>query len=282
MPDFRYVVCDAFTDQALAGNPVAVFTDARAIPEPTLQALARELNLSETVFVYPATAGGHARIRIFTPGKELPFAGHPVLGTAFVLAAPLQLVEIVLETGMGPVPIRLDREGPKIVFGRMTQPVPTVEPFPAADALLAALRVGRSELPVELYVNGPRHVYVMLPTEAAVAGLQPDFGAVARTTDSTVNCFAGAGRRWKTRAFAPAFGINEDPATGSAAGPLACHLIRHGRLAPGEEVQIAQGAEILRPSTLFARAEGTPERITKVEVGGSAVVVARGEFRLPG
>jgi trans-2,3-dihydro-3-hydroxyanthranilate isomerase len=282
VPDFRYVVCDAFTDQALAGNPVAVFTDARAIPEPMLQALAREMNLSETVFVYPATAGGHARIRIFTPGKELPFAGHPVLGTAFVLAAPLQLVEIVLETGMGPVPIRLDRDGPKIVFGRMTQPVPTVEPFPAAPALLTALGVGRSELPVELYVNGPRHVFAMLPTEAAVAGLRPDFGAVARTTDSTVNCFAGAGRRWKTRAFAPAFGIDEDPATGSAAGPLACHLVRHGRLAPGEEIEIAQGAEIHRPSTLFARVEGTPERITKVEVGGSAVVVARGEFRLPG
>jgi trans-2,3-dihydro-3-hydroxyanthranilate isomerase len=282
MPDFRYVICDAFTDQPLAGNPVAVFTDARAIPEPMLQSLARELNLSETVFVYPATAGGHARIRIFTPGTELPFAGHPVLGTAVVLAAPLQLVEIVLETGVGPVPIRLDRDGPKIVFGRMTQPVPTSEPFPAAAALLAALGVGRSELPVELYVNGPRHVYVTLATEAAVAGLRPDFGAVARAAEATVNCFAGAGRRWKTRAFAPAFGINEDPATGSAAGPLACHLLRHGRLAPGEEIEIAQGAEIHRPSTLFARVEGTPARITKVEVGGSAVVVARGEFRLPG
>jgi trans-2,3-dihydro-3-hydroxyanthranilate isomerase len=281
VPDFRYVVCDAFTDQALAGNPVGVFTDARAIPEAVLQALARELNLSETVFVYPATAGGHARIRIFTPGTELPFAGHPVLGTAFVLAAPLQLVEIVLETGVGPVPIRLDRDGPRIVFGRMSQPVPTVEPFPAAAALLAGLGVGRSELPVELYVNGPRHVFVALPTEAAVAGLRPDFGAVARAAEATVNCFAGAGRRWKTRAFAPAFGINEDPATGSAAGPLACHLVRHRRLAPGEEIEIAQGAEIHRPSTLFARVEGGPDRITKVEVGGSAVVVARGEFRLP-
>jgi trans-2,3-dihydro-3-hydroxyanthranilate isomerase len=281
VPDFRYVVCDVFTGRPLEGNPVAVFTDARAIPEPVLQSLARELNLSETVFVYPAAAGGHARIRIFTPGTELPFAGHPVLGTAFVLAAPLQLVEIVLETGVGPVPIRLDRDGPRIVFGRMSQPVPTVEPFPAAAALLAGLGVGRSELPVELYVNGPRHVFVALPSEAAVAGLRPDFGAVARAAEATVNCFAGAGRRWKTRAFAPAFGISEDPATGSAAGPLACHLVRHRRLAPGEEIEIAQGAEIHRPSTLFARVEGGPDRITKVEVGGSAVVVARGEFRLP-
>jgi trans-2,3-dihydro-3-hydroxyanthranilate isomerase len=281
VPDFRYVVCDVFTGRPLEGNPVAVFTDARAIPEPVLQSLARELNLSETVFVYPAAAGGHARIRIFTPGTELPFAGHPVLGTAFVLAAPLQLVEIVLETGVGPVPIRLERDGPRIVFGRMSQPVPTVEPFPAAAALLAGLGVGRSELPVELYVNGPRHVFVALPSEAAVAGLRPDFGAVARAAEATVNCFAGAGRRWKTRAFAPAFGISEDPATGSAAGPLACHLVRHRRLAPGEEIEIAQGAEIHRPSTLFARVEGGPDRITKVEVGGSAVVVARGEFRLP-
>jgi hypothetical protein len=152
-------------------------------------------------------------------------------------------VEIVLETGVGPVPIRLDRDGPRIVFGRMSQPVPTVEPFPAAAALLAGLGVGRSELPVELYVNGPRHVFVALPSEAAVAGLRPDFGAVARAAEATVNCFAGAGRRWKTRAFAPAFGISEDPATGSAAGPLACHLVRHRRLAPGEELEIAQGRD---------------------------------------
>jgi len=281
LPDFRYVVCDVFTDRPLTGNPLAVFTDARAIPEPMLQPLAREINFSETVFVYAPAAGGHARIRIFTPTSELPFAGHPVLGTAFVLGGPLQLVEIVLETGAGLVPIRLERDGPKIVFGRMTQPLPRVEPFPAAAALLAALGVARSELPVELYVNGPRHVFVTLAREAEVAGLQPDFAALARVGDQTTNCFAGAGRRWKTRAFAPAHGIPEDPATGSAAGPLACHLARHGRIAFGEEIEIAQGVEIGRPSRLHARVEGSPERMTKVEVGGSAVVVARGEFRLP-
>lgn len=281
MPEFRYVVCDVFTDRPLAGNPLAVFTDARAIPEDRLQPLAREINFSETVFVYPAAAGGHARIRIFTPGRELPFAGHPVLGTAFVLGGPLQLVELVLETGAGPVPVRLERDGPRILFGQMSQPIPTVEPFPAVPALLAALGVGRSELPVEVYVNGPRHVFVALPSEADVARLAPDLGALARLHDATTNCFAGAGRRWKTRAFAPAHGIAEDPATGSAAGPLACHLARHGRIAFGEEIEIAQGAEIGRPSTLHARAEGSRERITRVEVGGSAVVVARGEFRLP-
>ena len=97
-----------------------------------------------------------------------------------------------------------------------------------------------------------------------------------------VNCFAGSGRSWKTRMFAPSGGVPEDPATGSAAGPLAVHLARHGRIALGEEIEIAQGAEIGRPSTLYARAEGSPERVERVEVGGSAVIVARGEFRLPG
>ncbi len=281
MVDFRYVICDVFTDRPLAGNQLAVFTDARGIPEALLQPLAREVNFSETVFVYRPERGGHARIRIFTPGGELPFAGHPVLGAAFVLAGPLQLPQIVLETGVGLIPVTLERAGPRIVFGRMTQPLPTVEPYPAPAALLAALGVGRSELPVELYANGPRHVYVTLPSEADVARLQPDFAALARLGSATTNCFAGAGRRWKTRAFAPAHGIPEDPATGSAAGPLACHLARHARIAFGEEIEIAQGAEIGRPSTLHARVEGSRERITKVEVGGSAVVVARGEFRLP-
>jgi trans-2,3-dihydro-3-hydroxyanthranilate isomerase len=281
MPDFRYVVCDVFTDRPLAGNPLAVFTDARPIPEGLLQPLAREINFSETVFVYAATGQGHARIRIFTPGHELPFAGHPVLGSAFVLAGPLQLPEIVLETGMGPVPVALERDGPRIVFGRMRQPVPQVEPVAEVPALLAALGVARAVLPVELYVNGPRHVFVGLAGEAEVAELEPDFARLARLWPTgTINCFAGSGRRWKTRAFAPGAGVPEDPATGSAAGPLACHLARHGRIAFGEEIEIAQGAEIGRPSRLFARVEGSRDGIERVEVGGSAVIVARGEFRL--
>ena len=280
MADFRYVICDVFTDRPLAGNQLAVFTDARALPGPYLPLLAREMNFSETVFVYPPAAGGHARIRIFTPGTELPFAGHPVLGSAFVLAGPLQLPTIVLETGVGNVPVALERDGPRIVFGRMTQPVPTIEPFSDADRLCRALGVPGSGLPVELYRNGPRHVYVALESEAQVAGLQPDLPAVARVTDAGVNCFAGTGRRWKTRMFAPGHGVAEDPATGSAAGPLACHLARHGRIAWGDEITIAQGAELGRPSTLFARAEGSAGGITRVEVGGSAVPVARGEFRL--
>ena len=246
-----------------------------------LPLLAKEMNLSETVFVYPASAGGHARIRIFTPGTELPFAGHPVLGSAFVLGAPLQLETIVLETGIGLVPVTLQREGPRIVFGRMTQPIPKVEAVPEAPAILAALGVAKAVLPVERYVNGPRHVMVNVETPGQVAQLRPDFAALARATADGVSCFAGSGRRWKTRMFAPGHGINEDPATGSAAGPLACHLLRHGRIASGQEIELAQGAEIGRPSTLFAQASGTGDTIERVEVGGSAVTVARGEFRLP-
>ena len=281
MGAFRYVVCDVFTDVALAGNQVAVFTDARGIDEELLQPLAGEINFSETVFCYPAEAGGHARLRIFTPGRELPFAGHPVLGTAFVLSGPLQLVEIRLETSAGMIPVQLEREGARIVFGRMEQPVPTVKPYADEAELLDALGVERSELPVEVYDNGVSHVYVCLPSAGDVAGLRPEISRLAELPEILgVNCFAGEGRSWKTRMFGPAGGVIEDPATGSAAGPLALHLARHGRIEFGDEIEILQGDEIGRPSKLYARVEGTADRIELVEVGGSAVTVARGEFRL--
>ena len=279
MPTLRYVVADVFTDRPLAGNQLAVFTDGREADDASMQALARELNLSETVFVLPPSEGGHARIRIFTPATELPFAGHPVLGSAFVLAAPMQLGEIRLETEAGIIPVALEREGARITFGWMSQPVPRWEPFDRADELLGVLGV-ESALPVELYHLGPGHVYIALQATEDVAALQPDFRRLARVTDAGVNCFAGSGARWKTRMFAPTQGVDEDPATGSAAGPLAIHLARHGRVGYGEEIEISQGVEIGRPSTLFARVEGEGARIDRVEVGGSAVVVARGEFRV--
>jgi len=278
---FRYVVCDVFTDTPLAGNQLAVFTDAREIPEDRLQPLAREVNFSETVFVYSGTGDAHARIRIFTPEVEVPFAGHPTLGTAFVLGGPLQLEVIRLETGRGIVPVLLEREGARIVFGRMTQPLPTVAPYREETGLLAALGVARSELPVEVYDNGLHHVFVTLGSEAEVAALKPDLGRLADDDELLgVNTIAGSGTRWKTRMFVPGGAIAEDPATGSAAGPLALHLARHGRIAFGDEIEITQGVEIGRPSKLYARVDGSAERVERVEVGGSAVIVARGEFRL--
>jgi len=282
MTDFRYVVCDVFTDTPFQGNQLAVFTDARALDGETMQALAREINYSESTFVLPAEDGGHAKIRIFTPVHEMRFAGHPTLGTAFVLAGPLQLVEIRLETLAGIVPVRLERDENRIVFGRMEQPLPTVRPYDAEAELLSAVGVKRSELPVELYDNGVPHVYVCLGSEDEVARLRPDLNRISGLSDVVgVNCFAGSGSRWKTRMFAPSSGVAEDPATGSAAGPLALHLARHGRIGFGDEIEISQGAEVSRPSKLFARADGTAEKVERVEVGGSAVVVARGEFRLP-
>ncbi len=275
---YRYVVADVFTDTPLTGNQLAVFTDARGLDDATMQALAREMSFSETVFVLPPEGDGHVRIRIFTPAVELPFAGHPVLGSAFVLGQPLQLVEIRLETGAGVVPVQLEREGPRITFGWMSQPVPRWRSYERADELLSVLGV-ESELPVDWYDLGPTHVFVALRAADEVAALRPDFTAL-EAFDVGVNCFAPLDGRWKTRMFAPGSGVAEDPATGSAAGPLAIHLLRHGRIASGDEIEIEQGAELLRPSRLYARAEGTAEAIERVEVGGSAVVVARGEFGL--
>ena len=280
--DLRYVIADVFTDTPLAGNAVAVFTDGSGVETDRMQKLARETNLSETVFVLPPESGGHARIRIFTPVQEIPFAGHPTLGTAFVLAAPLQLIEIRLETGSGIVPVALEREGARIIFGWMEQPIPTVEPFAGERELFEALRISGSELPVEVYDNGLKHVYVTLGSEDEVAALRPDMSRLADLPGVMgINCIAGEGARWKTRMFAPAGGVPEDPATGSAAGPLALHVARHGRIEFGQEIQISQGTEIARPSTLHARVDGSAENVERVAVGGSAVIVARGTFRLP-
>jgi trans-2,3-dihydro-3-hydroxyanthranilate isomerase len=274
-----YVLLDVFTDTPLEGNQLAVFADGRGLDSRRMQCLAREMNLSETVFVVPPENGGDARIRIFTPLSELPFAGHPTLGTAFAIGTALGISTVRLETGVGLVPVELEREGERVVFGRMQQAIPSWAPFEREAELLAALGVERSGLPVEAYENGPLHVYVELDSEDAVAALRPDMAALTEIGEIGANCFAGSGTRWKTRMFAPADGVAEDPATGSAAGPLAIHLCRHGRVAFGEEIVIRQGEELGRPSILNARADGAGDRIDRVEVAGAATIVAGGRFR---
>ena len=279
MAAYRYVVADVFTSTPLTGNQLAVFTDARGLDTGTMQALTLEIGFSETVFVLPPEQGGTARIRIFNPKEEMPFAGHPILGTAFVLGAPLQRGVVELETGAGLVPVTLERdEQGALVFGRMSQPVPSVEAV-EEGAVLAALGVARSELPVELYDNGARHLVVTLADVPAVSALAPDLAAVGALGVTGLNAVAGAGERWRSRMF---WANGEDAATGSAAGPIACHLARHGAIAWGDEIAIEQGVEMRRPSLLHARADGRDGTIEAVEVGGSAVVVARGEFSLPG
>jgi trans-2,3-dihydro-3-hydroxyanthranilate isomerase len=277
----RYVVVDVFTETPLEGNPLAVFAQADGLPVDRMQRVAAEMNLSETVFVLPPEQGGDARIRIFTPVVELPFAGHPTLGTAFALCQQRGLDTITLETGVGLVQVDFDGAGPHGpgLPGWMRQPVPGWEPYDRVAGLLAALGVDSSRLPVETYSNGPRHVYVALDDEEAVRQLRPDLNALLGLLPRMgVSCFAGAGARWKSRCFLPSLGVNEDPATGSAAGPLAVHLARHGWTGFGQRIEIRQGEEIGRPSILYARVEGDADKVTEVAVGGSAVVVARGEF----
>ena len=290
-----YVLLDVFTDTPLEGNPLAVFTgDAGGMGTALMQRLARELNLSESVFLQRPGASADARARIFTPSAELPFAGHPVLGTAALLSAALDRAGVTLETGAGEVSVSFDRVSGRARFGTMAQPLPTWQPFAQQVELLAALGAERSSLPVEEYVNGPRTVFVELPDEASLAALAPDLGALASLGEMVVGCFAGDGDLVKqgpssskgrqasveSRNFAPALGVPEDPATGSAAGPLAVHLARHGRVAFGERVEIRQGLRIGRPSKLYACARGSSERLERVEVGGWATVVGTGELRV--
>jgi len=266
-----YYVVDVFTDSPLEGNQLGVFPDAEALSSEQMQRIARELNVSETIFLLPPEGDATARVRIFTPGAELPFAGHPVLGTGVFFGLALGLDEVMLETGKGPTPLTLDGG-----FGWMVQPPFPHAPYERADELLAALGIEESLLPVEVYENGPRHVYVRLADEDAVAALRPDQSALAAHDGVGAYCFAGDDTRWKSRWFGPTLGVAEDPATGSAAGPLAVHLGRHGVVPWGTEIQIRQGEEIRRPSVLHARAHSED----RAEVGGSAVVVARGHYRV--
>ena len=220
-----YVIVDVFTDTPLQGNQLAVFEDGSALSDDQMQRLAREMNLSETVFLLPAEDGGDARMRIFTPAAELAFAGHPVLGTAFVAGEARQLTSVQLETVAAAVPLKLTRSRQhggsaddigQITFAWMRQPIPAWAPFPRTAQLLAALGVPASGLPVESYTNGPTHVYVALPDEAAVTALKPDISALAGFAGASAYCFAGSGRHWRSRMF-------------SAGGPW-----RHGR--PGDRI----------------------------------------------
>ena len=242
-----YFVCDVFTSQPLQGNQLGVFVDGRPFTQEQMQSLAREMNFAETVFLLPPREGGDVWIRIFARGAGL-------------------------------VRVRLELSDGRPVFGRMQQPIRECEPYERERELLDALGLTESGLPVELYRSGAPHVFVALESEDEVAALKPDFAAL-EGLGIAANCFAGSGRSWKTRMFYPARGIPEDPATGSAAGPLALHLARHGRIGFRQEIEIRQGADIGRPSVLYAVATGSRERVESVEVGGVALIV-EGVFRI--
>jgi trans-2,3-dihydro-3-hydroxyanthranilate isomerase len=287
-PTHPYTVIDVFTDTPLAGNQLAVFTEGEAVPSRLMLAAARELHLSETIFISPGDEDADATVRIFTPAAELPFAGHPVLGAAFVVGERDNLATVRLRTGAGVVPVTLTREHGEIVYGEMEQPLPTARLFERETELLEALRVSRAVLPLEIYRNGPAFVMVGLADVDLLMSVDPDMAGLTQLGPVGVDCFApvdpdathGDCIRVRCRVFCPALGVPEDPATGSAAGPLALHLVRHGWSTPGQTLTIVQGVEMQRPSELAARVEGTGEHPTRILVGGRAVRVAQGHFRL--
>jgi trans-2,3-dihydro-3-hydroxyanthranilate isomerase len=272
----RYVLCDVFTDRPLQGSPLCVFTDARGLDAATMQALAREVSLSESAFVLPPERDGHARVRIFGPRHEL-FTAHPALGTAFVLGGPLQSFDVHLEFDAGIVRVQLEREGARISFGWMTQPTPRPLAAPASKSVLEALGIDAADVALEAFDNGAPQFCITLPSAELVHGLTPDFSALARATEWGVGVFYQAGERCLARYFAPSDGVREAAATGSFASVLALSLFRRDCLRPGQVLTIEQGEHVERPSTLYARVDTSAPQVA-VEVGGAAQIVARGQF----
>ncbi|HEX6350226.1 MAG TPA: PhzF family phenazine biosynthesis protein [Candidatus Dormibacteraeota bacterium] len=279
MLDFK--ILDVFTDRPLSGNQLAVVLDAERLDLNTMQALAREFNFSETTFVMPATQPGcDVRVRIFTPVNELPMAGHPTVGTAIVLHRQGVIGrQAVFELGVGPTPVELDAEG----RAWMTQKEATFGPeLEDRSGFAAALGLQadevRSDLPTLAVSTGNQFLLLPLASAEALRRAKPDFLSwepiQSATEFAAVYCFvAGGGGEFRARMFGPGLASGEDPATGSAAGPLGAYAQRHLGLT---SLLIQQGVEMGRPSLIRVEIlEGRPR------VGGSAVIVAEGRLDVP-
>jgi trans-2,3-dihydro-3-hydroxyanthranilate isomerase len=296
---YAYYTCDVFTDTRFSGNPLAVLPDATGLTEPQMQQIAREFGYSESSFVFPAEAGNASRVRIFTPRREVPFAGHPNVGTAFVLASTGRLGVIrgahtvTFEEGAGPVSVTIHESGGRITACEVAAPqsltLGRTVPVPAlarAVSLDADDIVTATHPPREASVGLP-FVFVELRDVAALerarvdlggfdailsGGIRPMIHLYVRTSD---------GFDVHARMFAPLSGVPEDPATGSAACALAGLLAdRDGRAAGGFTWRIAQGVEMGRPSTLVARAEKGDGTVRRTWVGGPSVLVSEGVLHL--
>jgi trans-2,3-dihydro-3-hydroxyanthranilate isomerase len=278
-----YDVVDVFTDRAYAGNPLAVVHGAGHLTTRQMQAVAAEFGLSETVFVLaPTTAGADYRARIFTPGRELPFAGHPSVGAAWVLARAglIRTGDVVQECGAGLLPVQVTEHGARVTGG-----APEVGP-PLDGAALAAsvgLEPGDVDPAVPAGVAGAGVPFAFLAVRPdAVARAVPDPTAVAALTAGLVGLavFCYAAPHAHLRMFAPDVGVVEDPATGSAAVALAVHLVDRGVLAPDGQTgfDVAQGAELGRPSTLMVLVQADGGRAVRTSVYGNVAAVARGEL----
>ena len=291
-----YLHYDVFTDEALAGNQLAVFFNARSVLPERMQRIAREMNFSETTFVLPAeTPGTDARIRIFTPGTEMPMAGHPTIGSTFALAhvgfIPTGAPRFVCQLGVGPVPVDLEWKGRDLSFAWMTQMNPTFEsPVPYRSDVATAIGLEESDLvadlPVQAVSCGMPFLMVPLRDRATVDRAIVDASAFRRLCERTAidmpiflfSFMHPAAAH--SRMFAPELGIVEDPATGIASGPLGCYLVQHG-LVEGEQARhiiSMQGVAMGRPSKIHISIQGARDAITQVKVGGQAVLVARGEL----
>lgn len=288
MPDARYVLADVFTATAFGGNQLAVFPDPPALDARQMQAIARELNLAETTFVSPGSAGGNFRVRIFTPGAELPFAGHPTVGTAVVLAHLGRTEgrkEIVLELGVGPVRVVL-RDGGATFF---MDGGPEIRPFDIPPAEAAALVGAEAVAGAALQAGyGTAFVFIPLPDAASVAraGLRVDRWKALKPAPwghgvyvHAVTGEDGATTRVHARMFAPGLGVSEDPATGSAAAALAGSL-KPNASGAARKLVITQGVEMGRPSRIETETRFAGGTVAGVSVGGGAVVLGEGRLTL--
>lgn len=296
MTRYRYFTCDVFTARAFCGNPLAVLPDARGLTDAQMQSIAREFNYSETTFVLPADDPRHAaRVRIFTPGGELPFAGHPTIGTAFVLATigtlPRAAAEIVFEEGVGPVPVAIFRDGDRVTHCRLTAARLPEQgpPAPAPEALAKMLALADGEVLAgsACWSCGVPFLVVPVANPDALARCTLDLPLwrelLAGYPTQKVYPVARLGDlRWRVRMFAPGLGVAEDPATGSAAASFAGWLAQHlpqprdGTLA----VRLEQGIEMGRPAELHVEFDRREGRVTAVRVGGAAVLLAEGTLSL--
>ncbi|HEX7957043.1 MAG TPA: PhzF family phenazine biosynthesis protein [Pyrinomonadaceae bacterium] len=299
MRRLHYHRVDVFTDRAFGGNPLAVCTNGRGLDTETMQAVAKEFNLSETTFVLPPDDPRHDwRVRIFTPGSELPMAGHPTVGTAYVLAREHMIrrgereSDIVLEEGVGPVPVRVSFEGGEPSFAEMSQPLPVFGPrLEDAEAAAAMLSLEADDVdaryPVEVVSCGVPFLYVPLRSLDAARRARPRVDLIEQTAERgglppAVFAFTREVEHdtsnVHSRMFAPGLGITEDPATGGASGPLGCYLVRYGLAAcdPAAEIISEQGIEMGRPSFIRIRIERRGEDITAVRVGGQCHFMGEG------
>lgn len=296
MTTYRFHTCDVFTDRVFCGNPLAVLPDARGLSDAQMLAIAREFNYSETTFVLPPDDARHmARVRIFTPGGELPFAGHPTIGTAFVLATSgmidLGVRDIVFEEGVGPVPVSIFRDGDRVTHCRLTAARLPEQgaPAPSADALAPMLSLPARDVldGAACWSCGVPFLVVPLTSVDALTRCALDLPLwrelLAHYPTREVYPVARIDAlHWRVRMFAPGLGVAEDPATGSAATSFAGWLAAQlpAPLDATLAVRLEQGIEMGRPSELHVEIDRRRGAITAVRVGGAAVKVSEGTLHV--